>query len=71
VEVDVNLPIWLKSKVNLVIKLRKLYSIRMPDPQNMGCLCRVVLKLYKFKEFFKIVQKFQVFKKKLPHINGA
>jgi len=39
VEVDVNLPIWqsriwLKSKVNLVMKLRKLYSIKMPDPQT-------------------------------------
>ncbi len=38
---------------------------------NMGCLCKVVLKLYKFKEFLKIVGKFQVFKRPLPHINEA
>jgi hypothetical protein len=38
---------------------------------NMGGLCKVVLKLYKFKEFLKIIGKFQVFKKPLPHINEA
>jgi len=37
----------------------------------MGYLCKVVLKIYKFKEFLKIARNSQVFKKKLPHTNEA
>ncbi len=75
-EIDVNLPNLAKQNLakiqsQLGKKLRKLYSIRMPDPQTWVVLCKVVFKLHKFKEFLKIVGKFQVSIKNLPHLNEA